>query len=523
MADKFNLGEAGMIFTGTDDDFQKTAGRVEKTMEEVAASMKAQAHQIDLAIAKSVTGFNRLPDDVLRALRKTSSGVRSELAEVERALKGADDETENFLKNVGKMTALNLVGNGLMHVAKGAEEVATQIRLGNAVTDEMIDKMADGIPVIGHFWAAVRAVHELIGGEKAYVELLKEQTKEQDERTQSMGRYLKAMKELNREREDLTKGLTMKPGVGFDISGIVAAGERQKEDLPGKMKARFKEQFDDIEKLRAEQDAKMKNLQNPTTFGEAMGVSTNPARLADIANVQKRLDELTEESNKLADAKKNLEDETRATINMTTTKGGIDVLLKALDAQGKAVDAYVKHLPKMSETTKQILKEQGTAWDQFEKKMKAMQADAEHGFLPANLFQQQKFGAQIDAMGSIIEGYIAKVKPAIETNLRFFDSFMGAPIERGMASVKKMVDQFIAPFEGKSLSIKVPELKANFVGLADLHNKIQAAHSTATDEGKVARDQLEELRQLGRSGRESAETLKKINDGLGRAGRAIPS
>jgi hypothetical protein len=114
------LGRMTMEFGGDDREFQQVAGRVERRAGDLAKQL-------------------------------TSGDVGGSLLKI------------------GRIYYANVIGEGLKRMGDAAAEFGQKIRLGTASTGELIEKVAEGIPIIGRFIEAGRGIHEAITGENAYV------------------------------------------------------------------------------------------------------------------------------------------------------------------------------------------------------------------------------------------------------------------------------------------------------------------------------------------------------------------
>lgn len=480
MSEKFQAGEAGMTFTGNDAPFQKTADRVEKTMAKVAQSME----------------------------------------------KGGDS-VEGFIVNVREYTILTRMASGLKQMGEAAEKMSVQFRLGKASGGELFEKIAEGIPIIGDFITAGRGIHEAITGEKAYTEVLKQQTEEQEKRTQAIKDFTSAMKQLARTQDDLTKDLTLPKGLGFDISTIFTKGQRESEDAPEKVNEKYQKAANEIRAQKAQLQKVLQalNEQNHSTFvsgGEGVPeveLKPSPELLADIANAEKSLKFFEDKAAALDAAKSKV-------ISLTQEKAKVDAFSESFNVLGKSLVEANKHFgemvnevykaaPKIHEFTQQVIEASiaasTTAFDKLRQQAKELQADFSHGLIPSKMFDEAEWQNKTDTVAAIFKSFYEKIRPPAQTTLHFIDSLLGAPVERIGGGLGKAFDTLTNLFGGgKGGSANVPPpFRANFVGLEQLGSNIQqgAGSLTGDEQLKVAKQQLD---QEDKNAKSTLDVLGKI-------------
>lgn len=80
----------------------------------------------------------------------------------------------HLLEASGPIIGLGLAARLLREAAEHAAELRKELHEGKITTGEFVEKLITGIPVFGHFWAAGRAIRELITGEEAAAAQIKE-------------------------------------------------------------------------------------------------------------------------------------------------------------------------------------------------------------------------------------------------------------------------------------------------------------------------------------------------------------
>lgn len=479
-----SFGDATFTFRGDDQPFQKAADAVEAKMREAGITNEKWLQQIRASF-----------DQVGGAADKTTAKVAT------------------FALN---MSILTRVASGLRNVGRAAEEYATKVRLGTASTEELIDKMIEGIPIIGNFWEAGRAVREAITGDKAYTEVLLAQAKAQDERRAALDRYIDATKQLKREIDDLAKGLTQKPGAAFDITGFITGGSRQAEDLSAKLKSRFQKQFDDIaeqrtklgEKLRSLEEANRPTAVSSGTGGPGILIRPDPGVGKAIADTQRSLRALDEQAAKLRGQMEQFEELTREKIGSTVIAqimrkvGG--EFSHGFDEAGKAIDGYLQRIPKIQSETQKAIDATLTDFQRLGRQLSTFQLDLTKGLIDQPTFQR----LSTNAIFSTAIKQVDDIKFSIKS--WFF------PLEQ---AANKFIDPVRAFFaqDFKKVATTTPA-RISFQNLEENDRRIRTAAAQSDPAFRVQQEQLEALKLLGRGGDRTIEELQKIERGLGAVG-----
>jgi hypothetical protein len=534
MAERFNAGEAGITFTGDDKGLQDTTARVEKTMAQVAAQMKKQAIEIEVAIAKARASAEGLGEGVEKSMRKAAASFRRDAKAFEDSAKLAGESVDGFINNVRQYTLLSLFANGAAAMGKAVSEMSAKIREGKASTGDLVEKIAEGVPILGKFVEAGRGIREAITGEQAYTEVLKEQTAQQEKRIELIKGYSDAIKKLGREQEDLQTRLNRRPGdsafaaaAGFDITGA----SRAATDAAGTVGDPFQDQ---LKKFKDEREALGKQLielqrdQGKTFFrgfipasagvggdleADTKGASLVAAKKAEIqriSDLQANLEKQIKKTEELA----------RATIGrgVLTQLGQLvgGEFVKGFDAAGAAIERYIARIRPLNAATESALAlfrdKAPASFSKFNADTTAFSGDLAKGNISQGQFNQLQLKANLDEVAGIVSETAEKLKTAFIPLIQLGDSYLGAPIAQTVQFFKKAATEFQGIFPGSIATPNAtPAFRASFEGLTGFGNRIQAGagSESGTD---IAKRQLKQQEDIAKAVIESTITLGIIKD-----------
>lgn len=527
---RFNVGDASVTFSGDDAPFQKTSREVEARMAAAAENMRKAAAKIDLSLAQNKLSFGGLETEIEKSMAKASANMRREASAIERSLKSlgtTEEETKNLFKGFGQLTILSYLSAGLKKMGDTAAEMATKLRLGEVATEDLIIKVAEGIPIIGKFVEAGRGIREAITGEQAYTDVLKQQTEQQEKRLATVKTWLDAMKEARRLSEDLARQLSGKPGALFDIASIFLGGERGAEDLQDKLKEQFKKAFDVIAEQRKELGDKISKLQAqpggvPISFtqegGRQVTLDADAAIKQQIDATTGILKKFDDQAAALRGKIEDIEKQSRDKLGRGVATGVMRIFgeeaVKAFDAAKGAMDKYIANLPRMSEETASALEKTRTDWDKFQTLIIRFRTDLQQGLITPKEFENLSGGALFDTAKRSLESFFGQAKARFETLGIIIDSNLGSPLDfvkRAIAGTANLFTSLANP-KGNAPAITAPDLRTASLSLAGLGDKIQ--QGVFNEPVNIARQQLAEQKNAGKRGGASLEELKKMNDTL---------
>jgi hypothetical protein len=546
----FTGGSASFFFRGDDKDFQRTADEVEKRMGKVATSFDF-------------------------------SGVQAQFSAVGKEIDATAERAVRFGIRLG---VLGRLSTGLGQLGRAAEEMSAKFREGEASVGDVIEKLAEAIPFVGGFVTAGRGIRELVTGEKAYSEVIRQQTAQQEKRIEVTQRYLELLRSLQRRNEDLLKGLTEPKGLKFDVMGIIENAQRETEDLPGKLKKESAQQLKDWaeerETLGKQIEAlRLKNVPSTVAFGTGPGggappvVPPDPQIAIDMAGKLARLREIDAESAKVRD-------EIATNVRRGTLTIAGDALGKLWGRFGvevdKAISGYLKLIPSIQGETKKALDATESDFQKLGRLLAVFRADLNRGAINPDEFNRisfdaifktalphlKEFGAGIEDMVNKAAGFAENIKAGINSALDAQRALRENQIaqldaagalgnrEAKTAADRLRIEDQIAERRKKLFALTIdpkldnaakdqaraaidalPDLqnlliaaagksstRTSFEGLADVGRRIQQAAFASDPAVKIAQDQLEQLKLIGRGGARTEAELKKIGDGLKNVG-----
>jgi hypothetical protein len=546
----FTGGSAEFFFRGDDKDFQRTADDVEKRMGKVATSFDF-------------------------------SGVQAQFKEVGKAI---DETSERAIRFGIRLGVLGRLSSGLGQLGRAAEEMSAKFREGEASVGDVIEKLAEAIPFIGGFVTAGRGIRELITGEKAYTEAIKQQTEQQKKRIEVTANYLELIQSIERRNEDLLKGLTVPKGLEFDVTGILKNAQRETKDLPDKLKKEVAKQLDDFDKERSVLNKQLENLRLknvptavPGSTGPGGGAPVvqppDPQIEIDMAGKLKRLREIDDETAKIRD-------DIATNVRRGTLTIAGDALGKLFGRFGveveKAVSSYVRLIPSIQGETKKAVDATESDFQRLGRLLAVFRADLNRGAITPEQFSRinldaifktalphlKELGAGFEDMVNKAAGFAENLKSGINSALdaqRALRENQIAQLEaaaalgnteaKTAADRLKIEDQIAerrkklfaltidpkldnaAKDQARAAIAALPDLqnlliaaagksstRTSFEGLADVGRRIQQAAFASDPAVKIAQDQLDALKLIGRGGARTNEELAKIEKALAGVG-----
>jgi hypothetical protein len=515
-----SLGGGTFEFRGDDSDFQKKATDVERTFVLMGKTFKeselspewVKALESAGAAAGGASGpLNRVAG-AIRNVGGASDGTRSSLTALSQALEG---------RRIASQTA-----EVFLRIGHAAEEMATKIRLGTATTQDLIEKLAEGIPIIGRFIEAGRDIHEAIFGEKAYTEAILAQAKAQDDRTAALFRYLDAVKQVGRDTDDLTKKLRTKQGITFDITGFVTGGEREAEDMTGKLKERFQKQFEDIAEQRKKLSQKLQDLERenvPTAVttgpgGQGGARAPDPRIGQSIDAARNQIATLDSQAASLREKITNLESLSRELIGrkvITEVLGRFgQEFVKATDMAKGAMESYIANLPRMTSETQRQLGTMTTAWEKFQMTVSDAGIDLSKGLISNKQFGAIQFKAFFDNATKPLEDFFKQKGAALGATL--LQSFNAAPFINVFDQVKNL----FSDFGDKRKPEKPDDFRSRSFSVEGLGIAIQEAAASRTG-GDIPQKQLAAQQTFVKQQQDVLAALVEIKKNTAKPGYAV--
>jgi hypothetical protein len=402
---------------------------------------------------------------------------------------------ETRMKGIGggldfaiNMSFLTRIAQGLGNMGKAAEEMSTKVRLGKADLGDLFEEVAKGVPIIGRFVEAGRGIRELISGEKAYTEVLKQQTEAQNERIKAVNDWIEAMKKLGRRSEDQNRDLAP-PGFGKDFSGLAAGVARQTEDLPEQLKKEFEKQLAELAEQRKGLTKKLDALKKANvpvvvTGGDSPGSEViDPGLGPQIGEVQKGIDKLDEMSRALENAKEKAKDLGKQVIAKGAFNSFGDLIgetfVKGLKSAASAIDQFIPKLPKLASATQQAVDEMGGKFAELQKQFAAFQADFGKGLISQRTLDKINFNALNKSFGA---DFWKAAGQAVSNGFGNFQAAVDPKIGNTISNVRERMNNILRTFGiGPSFNIPkesgkdLPVFRSSTIGLSDLGRNIQTA------------------------------------------------
>jgi hypothetical protein len=494
-----NLGEAVMTFSGDDRPFQQAADRVERAMRGVAGFMGEATRSIE-------DGFRSLGSNI-------------------------DNVGDSVIK-FGSFFRARVLVNGLEEMAKAAAEFRKEIDLGHASLQDMFRGVVDKIPIVGQFAQAGRAIREAVTGDDAAVAVMKQATEEQNSRLELTNRIILAVRTLRREEEETRRKLDAHPGDTFttlvgQVTGRGAsASAKAKQDADTAHAAEFaaidKEKTGIAEKIRLAQEAIFKRTQATGSVGEGDIRNVTSTEIkglqAQFAAIEKRSNELRAQIDATVNtAKEKIGHETFTDIGRLL--GG--EFAKSLQHGTAALKEWYHNLTEIDPVTKHMadnfaasLQRMAGNIGTFRGQMAALTEDLKNNQIGADLFDKLSQKATFDQLARSIGSMFDQFAPITETVGRLIDSNIGGPFRKIFGALGQVGEMFTGKMNLKEpKELKVPEFRAQLVGLEQLHDRIQAAAASGGGIGSVDRTQddiLGAVKDTAKEAKRQSELLAKI-------------
>jgi hypothetical protein len=386
--------------------------------------------------------------------------------------------------DVGFQQASSKVLQAMRHIGQTAEEMSSKLRLGTASTQDLFEEIVKGIPGIGEIFTFGRGIRELVTGEKAYVEVLKQQNEEQLKRIDLTNKATDAHQKLQQELRTQAQGVERgRAGSNFGAAfGAILGNEddtkANADRVRRTIRETFKAQLDEIEKQKGELADKIRNTEQPDTFlfGKASPFKVDQGKVNDLRTQFKALEKVADQLRKDIGGKEDFElikGGNKAFVDLGKIVGG--QVVKGFDAAAGAVQRYLSKAPELDAFTKSLIAHndalesaRGGGIGQFNLEQAGLKEASKQGLIGTDvlnkLTDKSKFDQVARSVGSIVQQYA----PIVEMIGRLIDSNFGIS---GFA--QRATSAITGVFPGRIDTSTSHDFKSTTLGLSDLGRRIQ--------------------------------------------------
>jgi fused signal recognition particle receptor len=226
----------------------------------ISVNLEAESAKFSQGTQQASKDVNRLRTDV-EHLKKAAAGadVFDQLREG-LGRRSALGEASELLKGGGPISGLTGAAEAIKSMAEQAKNLKDQFQSGKLSAGELTEKLIEGVPIVGQFWQAGKAIRELFTNEGADLENANTQAKALDEVLKSQKATFATLKDSARDYADFLEEVnhrinhaTLTDNDAKDVYSLrLAADEQADHAAAAQSEAIEREHQEKLKKIREE-------------------------------------------------------------------------------------------------------------------------------------------------------------------------------------------------------------------------------------------------------------------------------